>query len=109
MTFLRLLSEEGYQNFTYTCINSAAWSGPTDYKENVSIKLLGDNEAEFSYNRTRPRVLTDGCKSRKDNGETVFLIRTSKLEQLPLIDFYPIDYGLPHQAFGFSTGPFCFK
>ena len=26
LTFLRLLSKEAYQNFTYTCINSAAWS-----------------------------------------------------------------------------------
>ena len=25
MTFLRLLSEQGRQNFTYSCLNSAAW------------------------------------------------------------------------------------
>jgi collagen type V/XI/XXIV/XXVII alpha len=26
LTFLRLMSSEAHQNFTYTCINSAAWS-----------------------------------------------------------------------------------
>ena len=25
MTFLRLLSQKAYQNFTFTCVNSAAW------------------------------------------------------------------------------------
>merc|ERR1712241_957416 len=29
LTFLRLLSNEAYQNFTYTCINSAAWYDAT--------------------------------------------------------------------------------
>ena len=35
MTFLRLLSEEAHQNFTYTCINSVAWY------DNSSVRTVG--------------------------------------------------------------------
>lgn len=109
MTFIRLLSQEAYQNFTFTCINSAAWYNTKNYKYDLSIKLLGDNNQEFSHESNKPFVKIDGCKSRKSKSETVFEIRTEKLTQLPLVDFYPIDYGMPNQAFGFSVGPVCFK
>lgn len=109
MNFIRLLSQEAYQNFTYTCINSAAWYNTKNYKYDLSIKLLGDNNQEFSHESNKPYVLIDGCKSRKSKSETIFEIRTKKLTQLPIVDFYPIDYGMPNQAFGFSVGPLCFK
>lgn len=109
MTFIRLLSQEAYQNFTYTCINSAAWYNTKNYKYDLSIKLLGDNNQEFSHESNKPFVIIDGCKSRKSKSETIFEIRTEKLAQLPIVDFYPIDYGMPNQAFGFSVGPVCFK
>lgn len=48
-------------------------------------------------------------QTRKAKSETVFEIRTKKLDQVPIIDFFPVDYGLPHQAFGFEVGPVCFK
>jgi len=109
MNFLRLLSQEAYQNFTYTCTNSVAWYDGENRDYNLSLRLLGDNEDEFSYNGIRPRLIVDKCDSRSGKEETVFLIRTSKLRQLPLIDFYPVDYGSPQQAFGFKVGPVCFK
>lgn len=64
MTFLRLLSQEVYQNFTYTCINSAAWYNSKTFKYDMSIKLLGENEQEFSYEppSIKPYIITDGCK-----------------------------------------------
>lgn len=109
MTFLRLLSEEAYQNFTYTCINGVAWYNMKSRKYDLSIKLLGDNEQEFSHSTVKPYIIADGCKSRKGKGETVFEIRTKKLSQLPIIDFYPVDYGMQDQAFGFSIGPVCLR
>lgn len=109
MTFLRLLSYEAYQNFTYTCINAAAWYNAKTHKHDMAIKLLGDNNQEFSYASIKPIVVSDGCKSRDDKSETIFEVRSKKLNQLPLVDFYPIDYGNPNQAFGFSVGPVCFK
>ena len=48
-------------------------------------------------------------QTRKSKSETVFEVRTKKLGHVPIVDFYPVDYGLPHQAFGFQVGPVCFK
>ena len=48
-------------------------------------------------------------QTRKHESKTIFNIATSKLSQLPVVDFYPVDYGLPHQAFGFEIGPVCFR
>ena len=46
---------------------------------------------------------------RKGESKTVFSLKTEKRSQLPVKDFYPKDYGLPHQAFGFEIGPVCFR
>lgn len=108
-TFLRLMSTEAYQNFTYTCINSAAWYDNQAASYKNSIKLLGDNEDVFSSQRNKPNVLLDGCKTKSTESKTIFEVRTGELIQLPLVDFYPIDYGKQHQAFGFSVGPVCYK
>merc|ERR1712064_25592 len=109
LTFLRLLSNEAYQNFTYTCINSAAWYDSSTGNLNNAIKLQGDNEDEFSPLNNSPNILMDGCRNKRRESKTVFEVRTKKLGQLPLVDFYPIDYGKPHQAFGFEVGPVCFR
>lgn len=109
MTFLRLLSENVYQNFTYTCINSVAWFNSQTSKYDLAIKLLGENEQEFSYPSIKPSIVYDGCKSRQAKSETVFEIRTDKLNRLPIVDLFPVDYGKPNQAFGFHAGPVCFK
>lgn len=109
MAFLKLLSEEVYQNFTYTCVNSVAWYNSKTYKYDMSIKLLGGNGQEFSHTGLKPAIVFDGCKSRKAKSETIFEIRSKKLDQLPIVDFLPVDYGMPNQAFGFAVGPVCFK
>lgn len=75
----------------------------------MAIKLLGDNDQEFSFSSAKPQVISDGCKARKGKGETIFEIRTKKLHQLPIVDFYPVDYGKPDQAFGFTIGAACFR
>ena len=62
MTFLRLLSQKAYQNFTFTCVNSAAWYNQRTFNYDQAIKLLGDNEQEFSAKTLRPNVIIDGCK-----------------------------------------------
>jgi collagen type V/XI/XXIV/XXVII alpha len=109
LTFLRLMSTEAYQNFTYTCINSVAWYDARAGNYNSAIKLQGENDQEFSAKHDKPNVVLDGCKSKQAESKTVFEVRTQKLGQLPLVDFYPVDYGKPHQAFGFEVGPVCFK
>lgn len=111
MTFLRLLSQEAYQNFTYACMNSVAWYSTKDESYDNAIRFLGENEIDIGYDNSKikPTVLVDGCKTGRSKSETVFEVRTPKLQYLPIIDFYPVDYGLPQQAFGFQVGPVCFK
>lgn len=62
MTFLRLLSQKAYQNFTFTCTNAVAWYNQRTFNYDQAIKLLGDNEQEFSAKGVRPNVILDGCK-----------------------------------------------
>ncbi|KAG5880671.1 hypothetical protein JTB14_037568 [Gonioctena quinquepunctata] len=109
MAFLRLLSQEVHQNFTYTCANSIGWYNEKTYKYDMSIKLLGENQQEFSSNGLKPEIISDGCKSRTSKSETVFQITTKKLSRLPIVDFLPADYGQPNQSFGFSVGPVCYR
>lgn len=109
MTFLRLLSQEGYQNFTFSCVNSVAWFDQEANSFARSIKILGENGKEFGALEQRPLVLFDGCKNRKDSNKSVFEVRTTKLHQLPIVDFFAVDFGLPNQAFGFDVGPVCFS
>jgi len=108
-SFLRMLSLEARQNFTYTCINSVAWYDNVARGYSKSIKLLGDNDDEFSAVQNKPQVSTDGCRTRGSESKTIFTLVSTKLSQLPVVDFFPVDYGLPHQAFGFEIGPVCFK
>lgn len=71
MTFLRLLSQEGYQNFTYKCINSAAWYNTELKNFDSAIKFLGDNEMEIGYDtdKLKPNILVDGCKVKKKSNK----------------------------------------
>lgn len=110
MTFLRLLSQEVHQNFTYTCMNSVAWFNSKKESYDDSVRLLGENDVEIGYDTPlKPTILSDGCLSGRARSETVFEIRTKKTQFLPIIDFYPVDYGQQQQAFGFQVGPVCFK
>jgi collagen type V/XI/XXIV/XXVII alpha len=110
MTFLRLLSHEATQNFTYTCMNSVAWFNSKTENYDLSIRLLGENDVEIGYETAvKPTILKDGCLTGRAKSETVFEVRTKKTSFLPLIDFYPLDYGHQNQAFGFQIGSVCFK
>lgn len=66
MNFLRILSEEARQNFTYSCINSVAWYNSKLDSYDMSIKLMSANEMELGYDTTSPaiNVLVDGCRVR---------------------------------------------
>lgn len=64
MNFLRILSEEARQNFTYTCINSVAWYSAKQDGYDLSLKLMTANEMEIGYDTTSPSitVIADGCR-----------------------------------------------
>ena len=110
MNFLRLLSTEAYQSFTYKCINSAAWYSETLRSFDYAIRFMGQNHQEFSLRSAiKPEVLSDGCKAKSmEASETQFRFATSKTSALPLVDFWPTDYGFGEQQFGFKFGSVCF-
>ena len=62
LSFLRMLSLEATQNFTYTCLNSVAWYDNDNRGYEKSLKLLGDNDDEFSAMHNKPNVIEDGCR-----------------------------------------------
>ncbi|PRD35212.1 UNVERIFIED_CONTAM: Collagen alpha-1(XI) chain [Trichonephila clavipes] len=109
LTFLRLLSQEAYQNFTYSCTNAVGWYDQEDDSYDRSIEIMGEDGQIFGPKAPKPLILLDGCKSRKDASKSVFEVRTTKLSRLPLVDFLPRDYGSSDQAFGFEIGPLCFN
>ena len=74
LSFLRMLSLQASQNFTYTCINSVAWYDNAARSYSKSIKLLGDNDDEFSSLQNKPNVSEDGCRvSFLDNKSFVMM------------------------------------
>jgi len=108
LTFLRLLSEQARQNFTFKCKEGVAWFHAFKKNYNKAIKIMGDNEEEFSYSKSLGlKVLADGCKNK--NGETVFQIETEEPKQLPIIDFTAPDFIQARKKFGFEVGPVCFS
>ena len=110
LTFLRLLSEEARQNFTYFCTNSAGWYNVDDYSLNWALVLQGQNDHEFDTKYfTSQQVIYDGCRNRRSQSYTVFEVKTKKLNQLPLVNFVPKDYGAGYQMFGFEVGAICFS
>jgi hypothetical protein len=63
LTFLRLLSKEAYQNFTYNCVNSIAWFSQSSRSYDFAVKFMGQNNHEFGFRSVnKPKVLFDGCK-----------------------------------------------
>lgn len=75
MTFLRMLSQEGYQNFTYTCLNSAAWYSAELDSMDMAVKFLGENDAEIGVDSgaLRPTVLADGCQVSCANDQSLLM------------------------------------
>ncbi|GAA6070097.1 collagen alpha-2(XI) chain isoform X1 [Tachysurus ichikawai] len=108
--FLRLLSLQARQNFTYHCHHSVAWTDKTAANRyQRALRFLAANEDELGH-ETSPyiKALTDDCSYRKAYGRTVLEINTPQVEQLPLMDIKITDFGETNQKFGFEVGPVCF-
>jgi len=109
MDFLRLLSEEAVQRFTYYCSGSVAWHDASADSFAAAITLIGSNDYEFNTAKLNQRQIThDGCAERQSDGFTAFEIKTKKLSRMPIANFRPSDYGEAGQKFGFEAGAVCF-
>ncbi|NWY96134.1 CO2A1 protein, partial [Loxia curvirostra] len=71
LTFLRLLSSEGWQNVTYHCRNSVAYLDGTSGTLGKALLLQGSNEVEIraeGNSRFTYSVLEDGCTVSEGSG-----------------------------------------
>merc|ERR1719411_1815789 len=101
-SFLRMLSLEARQNFTYTCINSVAWYDNVARGYSKSIKLLGDNDDEFSAVQNKPQVSTDGCRTRGSESKTILLLSQPNFHNCQSWIFSP-------SIMGYHTKPLALK
>ncbi|XP_030873269.1 collagen alpha-3(V) chain-like [Leptonychotes weddellii] len=112
MTFLKLLSATARQSFTYSCQNSAAWLDEAAGDHSRSLRFLGANGEELSFNQTAAATITvpyDGCRLRKGQTKTLLELSSSRVGFLPLWDVAAADFGQTNQKFGFELGPVCFS
>lgn len=112
LTFLKLLSATAHQSFTYSCQNSAAWLDEAGGNYGRSLRFLGANGEELSFNQTAAATITvpyDGCRLRKGQTKTLLEFSSSRVGFLPLWDVAATDFGQTNQKFGFELGPVCFK
>uniref|UniRef100_I3MP55 Collagen type V alpha 3 chain n=1 Tax=Ictidomys tridecemlineatus TaxID=43179 RepID=I3MP55_ICTTR len=112
LTFLKLLSAVARQSFTYSCQNSVAWLDEAAGDHGRSLRFLGTNGEELSFNQTTAasiRVPHDGCRLRKGQAKTLLELSSSRAGFLPLWDVSALDFGQTNQKFGFELGPVCFS
>ena len=105
MKILKELSESGRQNVTYHCKNSRAM---------VNLMGFGEMDHEEANSRTKPvlrhHVVSDGCKVKDNEArQSVFEVRTDRLEHLPIQDIAAYDVGSRGEEFGLEIGPVCFR
>lgn len=110
ITFLRLLSSQARQQFTYHCKNSVAYRDSNGGYTNA-IKLVGANGVEFTAEGSEQyTVLDDGCASGSNAWDrTTFEYKTTRTARLPIVDVAPLDIGDSNKEFGIEVGPICFK
>lgn len=47
-------------------------------------------------------------QSKTGEAKAIFELASRNTEDLPIIDFMPVDFGGDDQEFGFEAGPVCF-
>ena len=60
--FLRLLSAEGRQMFTYRCVNSIGWEDQQNGNYDKAIQLMGANDEVLTYGSDEITLIEDSCK-----------------------------------------------
>jgi len=108
--FLRLLSSEARQRFTYRCENSVGWEDSNQGNYDKAVLLLAANDEIMTYGNAYITLIKDTCKDGKGKGEVVLDIETSEVNMLPVIDYRSLDFTRSkHQKHGFELGMVCFR
>lgn len=114
MKMLQLLSGKARQNFTYHCKNSHALHKQSGKVVLHPIKIMLDNELEHLVSMTtrkiRMFVIKDECDIKDHKwGKSVFEVKSTKSDQLPIYDIASFDIGDKNEEFGIDIGPVCFS
>jgi len=108
--FLRLLSSEARQRFTYRCESSIGWEDENQNNYDKAVLLLAANDEILTYGNAYITLIKDTCKDGKGKGEVVLDIETSEVDLLPVIDYRSLDFTRSkHQKHGFELGKVCFR
>ncbi|XP_046844302.1 collagen alpha-1(II) chain-like [Xenia sp. Carnegie-2017] len=111
LNFLRLLSKEASQRITYNCRKSTAWYNKKEKSYKYGIRFLGWNGNKFrNKGKLKQKVLGDGCKGDSNKWrKTDFILQTTSVDSLPIVDFSFYYRGLKNEQFGLKIAPVCFS
>lgn len=111
LQMLQLQSNEAWQEITYHCLNSVAWSNTSSSFQH-SIRLQGDDDLEFHSQmprKLRPITIEDNCQNKDDQwNKTIIEVRSRNSIHLPIRDVAVYDVGDDGEEFGLELGRVCF-
>jgi len=110
LSFLQMLSSSASQNVTYHCFNSVAYEHPRGGHLRKAIALQSWNDLEIRRGgKFRYAVISDDCKDQKNVWATsVFSVKDTKPQRLPIVDVNIKDMGNPRKKFKIELGPVCY-
>ncbi len=128
ISFLQMLSSKASQNVTYHCSNSVAYHHDRRQHHRKAIALQTWNDLELRHRgKFKYKVLSDECQVRQFPvdcqltlmatslqferpawAETVFSVKDTKPQRLPIVDVAVRDIGNDRKKFKVELGPVCF-
>jgi len=110
IAFLQMLSSKASQNVTYHCSNSVAHYHNRRQHHRKSIALQSWNDLEIrNRGKFRYNVIKDDCQYERPEWSTsVFSVKDTKPQRLPIVDVAVRDVGNARKKFKIELGPVCF-
>jgi hypothetical protein len=110
ISFLQMLSTKASQNVTYHCSNSVAYHHARRDNNRKAITLQSWNDLDIKHRgKFKYDVISDECQyERTEWATTVFSVKDTKPQRLPIVDVAVKDVGNTRKKFKIELGPVCF-
>merc|ERR1712123_151885 len=110
MTALQMISSEASQKVTFHCKNTVAYKNQRNYARDA-ITFMSWNDKEIKHRgKARYTVELDECSLKKNSwATTLFNLKSTHPQRLPIVDLKVEDFGRPDQAFKVEVGEVCFQ
>jgi collagen type II alpha len=110
ISFLQMLSTKASQNVTYHCSNSVAYHHARRDNNRKAITLQSWNDLDIKHRgKFKYDVISDECQyERTEWATTVFSVKDTKPQRLPIVDVAVKDVGNTRKKFKIELGPLCF-